>query len=291
MRSSSNTHGDTATRATEDQNEWYKPYAINSSPTISSSRRTQESLSKSKVFCSHDYHDTQHGSTRDSTDDRTQQPQHTRRFDTCHIKNQILLVGEAVACRRPGAMLKKLESAWVEGVWLGRESKTDKYLLGTPPCSGMVPSRAVARRVERRRWDTTFLSAGPTETDTSLARKALEVLSDREPVLVGPIPKVHVNLSDDPDTAPTISAAAAPSQGDNVEGDNTICRRTNACEACAETEAEGAPPVQRTRTAVSVPGTAANKSTSETTTTSPARALVERVCNEAGEDAQLVQTH
>ena len=34
------------------------------------------------------YHDTQHGNTRDSTKDKTQRQQHTRRFDTCLTKAQ-----------------------------------------------------------------------------------------------------------------------------------------------------------------------------------------------------------
>ena len=43
--------------------------------------------------------------------------------------------------------------------------------------------------------------------------------------------------------------------------------------------------MQRTRTTVSVPVTATAETTSQTTTTSPARALVERVGNETGEDS------
>ena len=46
--------------------------------------------------------------------------------------------------------------------------------------------------------------------------------------------------------------------------------------------------MQRTRTTISVPVTATAETTSQTTTTSPARALVERVGNEAGEDSQPV---
>ena len=53
-------------------------------------------------------------------------------------QSPILLVGEAVACLRPGALVNKLESAWLEGIWLGRDSKTDKHLIGAP--NGMVRS-------------------------------------------------------------------------------------------------------------------------------------------------------
>ena len=72
-------------------------------------------------------------------------------------QNPILLVGEAVVFRRPAALVNKLESAWLEGIWLGRDNKTDEHLIGTP--NGMVRSRALKRRVERRRWDTTLLNA------------------------------------------------------------------------------------------------------------------------------------
>ena len=57
----------------------------------------------------------------------------------------------------PGALVNKMESAWHEGVWLGRNSETDEHLIGTPNC--MVRSRAMKRRVEIRRWDTTLLNA------------------------------------------------------------------------------------------------------------------------------------
>ena len=63
--------------------------------------------------------------------------------------NPILLAGEAVAYRQTGALVNKLETAWLEGVWLGHGSKTDEHMIGTP--NGMVRSRALRRRVERRR--------------------------------------------------------------------------------------------------------------------------------------------
>ena len=94
---------------------------------------------------------------------------------------------------------------------------------------------------------------GPMETDTSHARKTTE------PILMGPIPKAHFNLPDDPDTT-TTTAAAPPSE-------ETMSRRDS--------------------TAVSAPGAATTETTSETTT-SPARALVQRVGNEAGEESHPV---
>ena len=88
-RSSSNSHSDTATRAMEEQNLWYKPYANSLKPaTRSKMRRAQESPSMSTVLCSLGHHDTQHGNTRDPTNDKTQQPQPTRRFDTCLTKTK-----------------------------------------------------------------------------------------------------------------------------------------------------------------------------------------------------------
>ena len=54
-------------------------------------------------------------------------------------------------------------------------------------------------------------------------------------------------------------------------------------------EAEGAPPVQRTRTTSSAPVTTTAETTSQTTTSSSSRALVERIGNEAGEDSQPAQ--
>ena len=53
--------------------------------------------------------------------------------------------------------VNKLESAWLENIWLGRDSKTDEHLIGTP--SGTARSRALKRRVERRRWDASLLNA------------------------------------------------------------------------------------------------------------------------------------
>ena len=77
-----------STRATEGQNGWCRRYVIRSKPTKSKSRRTQESPSKPTALYSLGYHDTQHGNTRDSTKDKTQRQQHTRRFDTCLTKAQ-----------------------------------------------------------------------------------------------------------------------------------------------------------------------------------------------------------
>ena len=126
-------------------------------------------------------------------------------------QNPILLVGETVACRRPGALVNKLESAWLEGILLGRDSKTDEHLIGTP--SGMLRSRALKRRVERRRWDTNLLNAmvwDPWSPTPVTRGRPLKVRSDREPILMGPLPRVHFTPPDDPDTAVAPTQETAP---------------------------------------------------------------------------------
>ena len=120
VKSSTSYHSDTAT---EEQKGWNKPYVIRVKAYRIQIEKNSGVPSKSTALCSLGYHDTQHGNTLDSTKDKTRQPQHTRRFDTCLNPNPNLLVGEAVAWRRPGAPVNNLESAWLEGVWLGRDSK------------------------------------------------------------------------------------------------------------------------------------------------------------------------
>ena len=58
-------------------------YATRSKRTKSKLRRTQESPSKTTALYSLGCHDTLHGNTRDSTSDKIQQQQRTRRSDTC----------------------------------------------------------------------------------------------------------------------------------------------------------------------------------------------------------------
>ena len=127
--------------------------------------------------------------------------------------NPIFLVGEAVARRRPGALANKLGSAWLECVWLGRDSKTDEHMISTP--NGMVRSISLKRKVERRRWDTTLLIAmiwDPWKPTQLTRGRASKVRSDREPILLGPIPRAQVQSArcSRHDTA-TNAAAAVPS--------------------------------------------------------------------------------
>ena len=157
MRSSSNDHSDTATRATEEQNgmahttrNQIKGYKIqiekNSGITIKVDSPLLTWLPRHAAWQHTRFHKRQ-----DSTTAAYEKIRHMS------SQNPILLVGEAVARRRPGALSIKLESAWLEGVWLGRDSKTDEHLIETP--KGIVRSRALKRRVARRRWDTTLLNA------------------------------------------------------------------------------------------------------------------------------------
>ena len=107
---------------------------------------------------------------------------------------------------------------------------------------------------------------------------------------MGPNPRVQFNPTDDPDSATTATATAtaAPSQETtSTETTQFAAERTRV--RMAEAEAEGAPPVQKPRKAVSVPVTTTVGTTSQTTTTSQARALVERIGNEAGEDSRPFQ--
>ena len=97
-----------------------------------------------------------------------------------------------------------------------------------------------------------------------------------EPILMGPIPRVQSNPPDDHDTT-TTTAAAAQSQ------------ETTSRETTQSIAAERAPPGQRPRTTVSFPRTATAETTPWTTTTTPTRALVERVGSKAGEDSQPFQ--
>ena len=105
---------------------------------------------------------------------------HSFREDPTHVlpqPNLILWRGSCVKTTR--SIGQKMESAWLEGVWIGRDSNIDEHLLGTQ--SGMVRSRVLKRRVERRRWDTTLLNAMVWD-----AMKPTPV-TRRRPVIVNPL--------------------------------------------------------------------------------------------------------
>ena len=146
------------------------------------------------------------------------------------------------------------------------------------------------RRVERRRWDPSLLNAmvwDPWNPTPVTGGRPFKVRSDHEPILMGPIPRVRFTLPDEPD-AVTTAAPAVPIQ-ETTSGTPTHSAAERTRVRLPETKAEGAPPVQRTKTTSSVPVTTTAETTSQSTTTPSARALVERVGDEAGEDSQLVQ--
>ena len=161
-----------------------------------------------------------------------------------HMPNQnpILLVGKAVACRRPGALVNKLESAWLEGVWLGRASKIEEHVIGTPkrygskPCTETQSGKTLGHSSPERN------GLRPAAVDFGYWRKATEGPQRRETHLHGTTSKSAFQLARGLVT--------------------TTSRKTTQCVAermrvrTAEAEAEGAPPVQRTRTAATSSGRA-----------------------------------
>ena len=154
----------------------------------------------------------------------------------------------------------------------------------------MVRSRAMKRRVERRRWDSSLMNAmvwDPWNPTPVTRGRPLKVRSDREPILMGPIPRVRFTLPDEPDAVTTAAPAIPVQETTSATATQSAAERESV--QLPEAEAEEAPPVQRMKTTSSVPVTTTAETTSQTTTTSSARALVERVGDEAGEDSQPVQ--
>ena len=59
-------------------------------------------------------------------------------FEKVHLKNFF------------GAQLHKLDMHWLNGIWLGRDSKTDEHFISTE--GGIVRARAIRRMVEAQLW-------------------------------------------------------------------------------------------------------------------------------------------
>ena len=273
MRSSNSNHRDTATRARRCRTDG------------ADDTQSDQSLQNPNRKELRNHHQSRQPTTHlvTSTKDKTQRQQHTRRFDTCLTKAQSCSLERQLRADDQEHWSTNWKSAWLQGIWLGRDSKTDEHLIGTP--NGMVRSRALKRRVERRRWDVTLLNAmiwDPWKPTPVTRGRPLKVRSDREPILMGPIPRLQVNPPDDADTVATPNLETA--SGTTTQS-QSVAERTRV--RLPESEAEGAPPVQKTRTTPTVPVT----TTAETmaTTTPTARALVERVGDEAGEDSQPVR--
>ena len=247
MISSDSNHSDTATRATEEQNGWHKPHVIRSIPTKSKLRSTRNHR-QCRQLPAHLVTTTRSMAWQDTRFHKRQDSTTTAYEKVPHMSNQnpILLVGQAVACKRPGALVNKLESAWLEGVWLGRDSETDEHLIGTP--NGTVRSLASKRRVERRCWESTLLNAmvWATWKPTPVTRgRQLKVRSDREPFLMGPIPIVQFNLPDDPDTATTATAAVPSQETTSREATQSALSRGRTQSAAEQTRVRPAPMEQQ----------------------------------------------
>ena len=60
---------------------------------------------------------------------------------------ETLPLGEQVLARRPGANVNQLLQPWVTGLWLGRDTLSDEYLVG----AGVMRSRAARRLQEPAR--------------------------------------------------------------------------------------------------------------------------------------------
>ena len=74
--------------------------------------------------------------------------------------SHILLVGEAVANRRPETLCIRRKSAWLEGIWFGRDSEMNEHLIGTP--NDIIRYSTLKRRMKRQRRDINFLNAMKT---------------------------------------------------------------------------------------------------------------------------------
>ena len=73
----------------------------------------------------------------DSTNDKIRQPQRTNIFDTSLTKVQVYLSERQWHADDQGLLVNKLQSAWLDGVCLRRDSNTDEHLRGTPSGGGV----------------------------------------------------------------------------------------------------------------------------------------------------------
>jgi len=118
----------------------------------------------------------------------------------------LVQIGEAVLCRRPGAVLNKLEMQWLEGVWLGKDAKTDEHFVGT--AQGLCRARAIKRKIPSRRWDAALIDKmvwTPWKPSPVTKGRPPVARTDQEPVLLGPLPRVAALPDPVPAAAPTAS--------------------------------------------------------------------------------------
>jgi hypothetical protein len=144
-------------------------------------------------------------------------------YEKTHQKkymNPVVEIGEAVVCRRPGAAQNKLELTWLEGLWLGRDARTNEHIIGTP--TGVTRSRAIRRKVAERRWDPVLFESmtwtpwapSPITRGRPPIQRSLQ-----EPILLGPLPRMSgpMESAGAPAAAPAAPAAEAASSSAPVE--------------------------------------------------------------------------
>ena len=136
------------------------------------------------------------------------------RLKNTRYHQPILIFGEMVVARRPGAHLQKFASQHVEGLWLGRDSKTDEHLLATR--AGVVRSRAVRRKPSTEQWNKELVQAMnwvPWLTSEVRPGRPPRADAAREPIPSAPMPRPeppYLPKSDQPNEQENPEAAPTP---------------------------------------------------------------------------------
>ena len=110
----SNNHNDTATKATDEQNGWNEIKSKKNVETqIEKNERITIKIDSPLLTCFPRHATWQYTHFQKRQDSTTTAYEKIRHMS---YQNPILLVGEAVACRLPGEIVNKLESAWLESI-------------------------------------------------------------------------------------------------------------------------------------------------------------------------------
>ena len=72
-------------------------------------------------------------------------------FRSVDIESPILPLFEAVVTKHPGVLDRKLEEAWITGIWLGRSTDTNEHLVSSQ--YGVIRARTVRRLAHEIQWD------------------------------------------------------------------------------------------------------------------------------------------
>ena len=118
-------------------------------------------------------------------------PRHMRRRTTRSLRISWWRLMRRLCVGDPGAAQNKLELTWLEGLWLGRDSRTSEHLVGTP--TGVTRSRVIRRKVADRRWDLhrfDKMTWTPWETTPTTRGRPPLRRSLQELVFLGPRPEV-----------------------------------------------------------------------------------------------------